>query len=248
MKQGYPTGTPALLACPVGASPGSNCRYGVKVCCSTTVPGGCSTVIVALVKATSVISASQRLFGQPPSLPVGSAGAPVTTLNVTLPFLISLAGMLCVPVRVTDPGFCPGASLPPGLVQVVVGVPAAVRVTVMFSLPRPESAPEEDNVRPLSVKVGSALPGLKFTAALATAAVIATSSSDTTAIMPNFLNIKVFLLYLVGIYCSLRTGACLRHCLRAVECLFAGAGRSCVSPYIAKQASGPLPSYDFLLS
>src|SRR5215208_1682051 len=201
-------------------------------------------MIVALVKATSVISASQLLFGQPPCLPVGSAGAPVVTLNVTLPFLIEPAGMLCVPVRVTDPGFCPGASLPPGLVQVTVGVPVAVRVTVRSSFPSPASAPVEDSVRPLSVKVGS--PPLKWTfAALATAAVTATSSSDSTAIMPIFLNIEVFLLYLVGIYCSLRTGACLRHCLRAVECLFAGAGRSCVCPYIAKQASGPL-SFRFL--
>src|SRR5215208_7540960 len=184
MKQGYPTGTPALVPCPVGASLGRNCRYGVKVCRNTTVPGGCSTMIVALVKATSVISASQLLFGQPPCFPVGSAGAPVTTLKATLPFLIEPAGMLCVPVRVTSPGFCPGASLPPGLVQVTVGVPVAVSWTVMSSLPRPESEPEEDNVRPSSVKVGFALPGLKFTAALATAAVMATSSSDTTAIMP----------------------------------------------------------------
>ena len=29
--------------------------YSVKVCCNTTVPGGCSTVIVALVNSTSVI-------------------------------------------------------------------------------------------------------------------------------------------------------------------------------------------------
>src|SRR5215208_7765667 len=188
MKQGYPTGTPALVPCPVGASLGRNCRYGVKVCRNTTVPGGCSTMIVALVKATSVISASQLLFGQPPCLPVGSAGAPVTTLNVTLPFLIEPAGMLCVPVRVTDPGFCPGASLPPGLVQVTVGVPVAVKVTVKSSFPSPASAPVELSVRPLSVKVGS--PPLKWTlAAAATAAVSATTMRDNTAIIPILLNI-----------------------------------------------------------
>src|SRR5215208_3821623 len=63
---------------------------------------------------------------------------------------------------------------------------------------------------------------------------------DNTAIIPIFLNIKVFLLYLVGLYCSLRTGACLRHCLRAVECLFAGAGRTCVALSIAHTSVRPL--------
>src|SRR5919198_1477453 len=82
--------------------------YSENVCRSTVLPP-CTTVIVALVKATSVISASQLLFGQPPCLPVGSAGAPVVTLKATFPFLISEAGMLCVPVSVTEPGFWPGA-------------------------------------------------------------------------------------------------------------------------------------------
>src|SRR5215213_7259302 len=95
------------------------------------------------------------------------------------------------------------------------------------------------------VQLGSPLCVKCSPCASAGTAAKAVTSSDSTAIMPNFLNIKVFLLYLVGLYCSLRTGACLRHCLRAVECLFAGAGRSCVCPYVGKQASGPL-SFRFL--
>src|SRR5215204_2095501 len=116
---------------------------------------------------------------------------------------------------------------------------------MFWLVPRPASLNDTVSA-PALFRLPLALMKCSFCANAGTAA-RASAISDSTAIMPIFL-IKVFLLYLVGLYCSLRIGACLRHCLRAVECLFAGAGRSCVCPYIAKQASGPWPSYDFLLS
>src|SRR5205807_2273026 len=75
---------------------------------STTVPGGCSTVIVALVNATSVMSSVQLAFGQSGAPGIGVTGASVVTEKGVLPFLISLAGIACVPVNVTGAGFWPG--------------------------------------------------------------------------------------------------------------------------------------------
>src|SRR6266540_4314062 len=56
---------------------------------STTVPGGCSTVIVAEVNARSSISSVQLVLGQPGAPGITGSGATVTTENGVLPFLIS---------------------------------------------------------------------------------------------------------------------------------------------------------------
>src|SRR5215204_6480634 len=114
----------------------------------------------------------------------------------------------------------------------------------MSSLPKPANSEVQLTVAvaPLPVIVQTGSPfRVKCAPSCASAgtAAKAVTSSDSTAIMPNFLNIKVFLLYLVGLYCSLRTGACLRHCLRAVECLFAGAGRSCKDVHSQNKCPAP---------
>ena len=109
---------------------GSNVQNTV----STVVPTGCSTVMVASVKATSVIFSAQLWFGQSGAPGIGVSGALVLTSKDTLPFLILEAGMPCVPVSVTAAGFWPGGSLSlpfftAGLTQTAVGLPSAVRVT-----------------------------------------------------------------------------------------------------------------------
>lgn len=76
----------------------------MKLCWKTITPPW-TTVIVALVKATSVISAVQFGFGHPASAAVGGDGGAVVTLNDTLPFLICDAGIFTDPVVVTSPGF-----------------------------------------------------------------------------------------------------------------------------------------------
>jgi len=75
---------------------------------STTVGAGCSTVIVALVKATFVIVSVQLELGQPGAPWIGLVGGFVVTENVTLPLMIDDFGIDCEPVSVTDAGFCPG--------------------------------------------------------------------------------------------------------------------------------------------
>jgi hypothetical protein len=135
-------------------APSEVAGLNVQVTVYTTVPGGCSTVIVALVNATSVIVSVQFGFGQPGAPAIGDTGPSVVTLNVVLPFLISLAGMDWLPVRVTSAGFCPGASLPPWFVQVAVTDPVAVKVTSTSPFPNPASSPAAVRVRPLSVKAG----------------------------------------------------------------------------------------------
>jgi hypothetical protein len=72
---------------------------------NTVVPAGCWTVIVADVKATSVIVSVQCGLGQPGAPGIGFVGALVVTLNETFPFLISEAGIACEPVSVTGAGF-----------------------------------------------------------------------------------------------------------------------------------------------
>src|SRR5829696_2762854 len=112
-------------------------------------------------------------------------------------------------------------------------------------VPSPAMAPAHSTAGPASVATSVQTIGLLGTscglAASAGTAARAVAMRDNTAIIPIFLNIKVFLLYLVGLYCSLRTGACLRHCLRAVEWLFAGAGRTCVALSLAQTSVRPLP-------
>ena len=71
------------------------------------------TVIVAEVKARSVMSCLQFGLGQPGAPGTGVCGVFVVTMKATLPFLISLAGMDCVPVTVSSAGFWPGAWFPP---------------------------------------------------------------------------------------------------------------------------------------
>ena len=75
----------------------------------TTVPAGCSTVIVAEVNANSLMLSVQFGFGQPGAPGMGVVGAVVTTENVVVPFLISEAGIATLPVTVVGAGFCPGA-------------------------------------------------------------------------------------------------------------------------------------------
>ena len=96
----------------------------VQLTASTVTPPWL-TVSVALVNATSVIVSVQFGFGHPGAPGMGVTGPSVMTSNGVLPFLISLAGIDWVPVRVTSAGFCPGASFPPWFVQVAVGVPHA---------------------------------------------------------------------------------------------------------------------------
>src|SRR5215218_10167423 len=98
-------------------------------------------------------------------------------------------------------------------------------------VPSPAMAPAHSTAGPASVATSVQTIGLLGTscglAASAGTAARAATMRDNTAIIPNFLNIWVFLLCLVGLYCSLRARMHLLHRLRAVECLFAGAGRSC---------------------
>ena len=75
----------------------------------TTVPGGCSTVIVAEVNARSSMLSVQFGFGQPGAPGTGVVGAVVVTENDVLPFLISDAGIATLPVTVIGAGFWPGA-------------------------------------------------------------------------------------------------------------------------------------------
>src|SRR5438067_1943763 len=101
------------------------------------------TVNVPLVKVTSVIVAVQLLLGHPPCLPVIELGPAVSTQKERFPFLISLCGITWVPLVVTEPGFCPGDSLPPGLVHVTVGTPVAVSVMTTSPLPSPAIWPHD---------------------------------------------------------------------------------------------------------
>ena len=131
---------------------------------STTVPGGCWTVTIAVKKARSVMVSVQLVFGHPGAPGIGLVGGEVATLNATFPFLTSLAGMAWLPDTETTAGFCPGAwvCFEPGLPHVAVG--CAVAVIVMFTSPnpRPEIAPEAVSVRGLGVPVLSVNEGREW--------------------------------------------------------------------------------------
>jgi hypothetical protein len=71
----------------------------------TTVPAGCSTVMVAEVNARSSIDSLQFGFGQPGAPGMGVVGATVVTANGVFPFLISLAGIATLPKTVVGAGF-----------------------------------------------------------------------------------------------------------------------------------------------
>ncbi len=77
----------------------------VQVMVSTTVGGGCCTVMTALVKDMSVMTSVHDALGQPGAPGIGVTGELVVTLNGVLPFLISLAGIDTLPVTVTSAGF-----------------------------------------------------------------------------------------------------------------------------------------------
>jgi hypothetical protein len=77
-------------------------------------------VTVAFEKSTLLIVVVQFPFGQPASAAVGVVGVWVVRQTLTLPFLISVAGMVTCVVSLNGVLFCPGATLPPGFVQVVL--------------------------------------------------------------------------------------------------------------------------------
>lgn len=81
------------LTLPLGTAPFDVGELNEQVSVRTTVPGGCSIVIVALVKARSVIASVHRGFGQSGAPAIVADGAVVVTSKVTVPFLTSLAGM-----------------------------------------------------------------------------------------------------------------------------------------------------------
>jgi hypothetical protein len=94
---------------PDGTEPFLVCDLKLQLTVSTVVPGGCSTVMVALVNATSVMVSVHCLFGQPGAPGIGVTGACVVMLNETFPVLdLCSPGIDWPPVRVTGAGFCPG--------------------------------------------------------------------------------------------------------------------------------------------
>src|SRR5215216_4762709 len=107
---------------------------------------------------------------------------------------------------------------------------------ISWLVPRPASLNDTTRFVPLRAALALTKCGLTASAGTAYASTIASDAASSI----TFLNIKGFLLHLVGLYCSLRTGACLRHCLRVVECLFAGAGRTCVALSIDHTSVRPL--------
>lgn len=157
---------------------------------STRLPGGCSTVIVALVNIMSTMVSVQLEFGQSGAPGIGVVGASVNTLNGVLPFFISLSGIDNVPVTTTGAGFCPGAWcwFAPGFPQVAIGLATAVMVTSTSPFPRPESSPAALSVKPLSVNAGSAfLPPFRWTLEALTGAIAARRVRQTrTAIGKAF--------------------------------------------------------------
>lgn len=77
---------------PPGTAPFEVAALNVQVTVRTTVPGGCSTVMTAVVNAMSVMFSVQPGFGQSGAPSIGVIGGSVETLNGVLPFLISAAG------------------------------------------------------------------------------------------------------------------------------------------------------------
>jgi hypothetical protein len=75
---------------------------------STSVPGGCWTMIVADVNARSTMPSVQWGLGQSGASAIGVVGSTVVTEKSTLPFLISDAGIATASVTVSGGGFCPG--------------------------------------------------------------------------------------------------------------------------------------------
>src|SRR2546425_13192666 len=86
---------------------------------------------------------------------MGFAGGSDTTQNDRWPFLMAEAGNPVTLPTATCAGFCPGAWLPPWLLQIAVGFANASSWIVTFSLPSPANAPHTVAVsaRPLLVDV-----------------------------------------------------------------------------------------------
>ncbi|AMO24644.1 hypothetical protein UC35_19650 [Ramlibacter tataouinensis] len=99
-----------------------------------------------------LIDAVQLLFAQPACSDVGWAGGVVVRVHVRFPFLVG--DMVTLPDTLTGTaGFCPGASLPPGLVQMVVAVAfGKATMTVTSPFPRPEMDPVQVTVSALAVQ------------------------------------------------------------------------------------------------
>jgi hypothetical protein len=150
-----------------------------------TVTLFCCTVKVADVNAMSVIVADQLPFGQPACCGVGCAGACVTTLNETLPFLTWLDGIAVLPVTLTEAGFWPGAWFPPAFAQTAVGFAVALSVASRSPFPRPVREAFSVSVSPLSVNVG--LPCLKCTLA---ASALVIDRAETSAAAARIKNLR----------------------------------------------------------
>ena len=76
-----------------GTAPLVVAGVNVQLTVSTVVPGGCSTVIVAVVKDTSVIVSVHCGFGHSGAPGIGVTAAAVRTSKETLPFFIAPSGM-----------------------------------------------------------------------------------------------------------------------------------------------------------
>ena len=92
-----------------GTAPSDVAGLKLQETVSTTLPGGCSTVMTALVNDMSVIISVHDELGQSGAPGIGVVGEFVVTLNGVFPFLTSLPGIETLPVTVTGAGFCPGA-------------------------------------------------------------------------------------------------------------------------------------------
>jgi hypothetical protein len=117
-----------------------------------------NSVTVAGPNATSVTVAVHIGFGHDPG---GAVGVFDVTVNRAWPLRGVAKGPL-VPATVVEK-FCPGATLPAGLVQVTVAVPGADTVIVKVVPPRPATLPVHWTCVPMSRQVGGAdeVPGLR---------------------------------------------------------------------------------------
>lgn len=164
---------------PLGTGPSVVAGLSTHETVSTTV-GACTTVIEALVKDMSMIASVQLEPGQSGAFGIGfGVGGFVVTVNATVPFLISDAGIDVEPVTVTCAGFFPwGWFFPDGLVQVALGFAVALSKIERSSFPSPASAALALSVSPLSVKEG--LPG-GFKCTLAAYAAVPNSRARAAA-------------------------------------------------------------------
>jgi hypothetical protein len=170
---------------PPGTGPFEVGGLNLQLTVRTTVPGGCSTVSVALVNARLSIDSVQFEFAQSGAPAIVAGAEVVLTLNGVVPFLISVFGISWVPVNVIGAGFWPGEAFPPLFVHVDVTFPVAVSVILTSAFPSPDSSPEALRNRPPSVNDGFAFgPPLRWTLdATATDAVIpiAATTARTTS-------------------------------------------------------------------